>query len=616
MPRKKRILLVTMTIILVTLIIIGVLAYLYLKTDTFMSKETLFIKYFSQNFNAIDILKDNNLLEENLNESKYTSKIKGNIEYTEDIETANENRNNPINNVGIKINSNIDNSNNYSYSDISVGTENEDLYKIEYILEDNVYAIRANGITQFASTKNIKELDGPEQIEKIKEIPSTLNSIVTFTENEKNTLTHNYLNIIQANISKDKYYKQKNTIITVNNQSVQANSYYIKLTLEEYNNLKIKLLEQMMEDEIILSKIDIIEENLKDLYTDYNSQESLRQKLIDKIEEKIETIQNNNIGSEEVKIIVYEKNGETIRTAIENKTDKITFDTIEDKYIKVSKTEINEEKTIEQYIKVEKTNETQQNNTLVEYEKIENNDITKKISLDYNVNTEQSKINKNTKLEISNESYKSIFNIENEIQQVEDFENQITLQRDNVDLDKLTKEQVLAIKEIIKENLQEQEQKISSVVTKEDYKKMFENLNIFKNRSIEIPDEIGVTEIERTRFNSQFEFFVSENLTSENITELIKTVENNFDDMKVLTKNGQIEDLDMEKFKLNSTEGTDYRENISEVLISIKERSTNEIKEKDIKDYIEENKNEKFTVSLEYNPDGLVSFVRIKIQET
>ncbi len=52
-------------------------------------------------------------------------------------------------------------------------------------------------------------------------------------------------------------------MITVNNHDVQANAYYLKLTVEEYNNLYIKILQQITNDEVLLGKIDEIEKIIK-----------------------------------------------------------------------------------------------------------------------------------------------------------------------------------------------------------------------------------------------------------------------------------------------------------------------------------------------------------------
>lgn len=143
---------------------------------------------------------------------------------------------------------------------------------------------------------------------------------------------------------------------------------------------------------------------------------------------------------------------------------------------------------------------------------------------------------------------------------------------------------------------------------------MLENLNIIEKTSVQLPSNGEVTEIERKRFNSQFEFFVSEDLTSDNIAQLVSTTKNNFEDMKILTKDGNIEELDNEKLD-SSQEAYEYKKNISEILIYIKQNTNNTQKQESLLKYIEDNKNNKYTVSIDYDNNGLARVIRAKIQE-
>ncbi len=91
MPRKKRILITAISIILVSIIIIGTFLFLFLQTELFKTKEELFAKYFAQNFELLNILTPNDgQIEQTLENNKYKSNLIGSIEYTEDINTSNE----------------------------------------------------------------------------------------------------------------------------------------------------------------------------------------------------------------------------------------------------------------------------------------------------------------------------------------------------------------------------------------------------------------------------------------------------------------------------------------------------------------------------------------------
>lgn len=609
MPRKKRIAIIVTAIILIVLIIIGILIFLFAKTDIFKSKETLFIKYLSQNFDAIEILEYEDTLDikSKLNNNKYEAKIEGKIQYTEDIGTSNENKDNDINKVGVKIDSKIDKQNDYNYKNISIGTEDEDLVKFEYLKQDETYGVRLNGIQQFVSTEKDSQNNGESEIlqyfniEKLEEVLQNINisSIFNFTDNEKKILINTYVGIIQSNVSKDRYYKQSDSLITINNQDVQTNAYYIKLTTEEYNNLYIKILEKIASDEIILSKIDLLDSEIKE-YTNIQQDVSLKETFTNGINDKIDEIQSNNIGNEEVKVTVYESNKKTVRTSIEKTANKTIIDFYNNSAIKIDYVELGNEIN-EQFIKIERNNNGTQQNISVEYEKIQDNEIESNIKLDYQQEFENNQITKNIELGISNEKYEITLTLDNNISLVEEFENEITLENDNVKLNELSEERLGVISGILSENIQEQLRNLFSVVTLEDYITMFRNLGLIKRATVELPNQAEVTDTERRRFNSQFEFFVSQDLTTDNIKDLMQIVENNFSDMKVLLKDGTIENLDLERMERTTQDASEYKQSISEILLIISEDSKNEQKKEDTLKFIDDNKSNKYSVSIQYN---------------
>ena len=620
MTSKKRMIILVAIIILTILIIAGMLGVLYIKTDIFKPKETLFAKYLMQNFENINILKIENAseIEDTLNNNKYTSQIEGTIEYTENLGTNSENKESKINDVGIKINSNVDRTNNYDYKDISIENGKEKLLGLEYLNQDKTYGVRLNDIQEFASIENNGQSNNSEET-KIYNIgkltsPIDVNSIFDFTDKEKQTLANTYVGIIQANVSSDKYYKQSNAMITINNKSLQTNAYSIKLTIEEYNNLSIKILEQIANDEIILSRIDLIENEIKEKYSDYNQEEALREKFVNYINEKIEKIKNNNIGSEEVKLTVYENNAKTVRTSIEKSTEKITIDLYNDATIKIDRVVLGENSE-EQILKIEKTKSDVQFNTLLEYEELQDNETIKNIQFNYQQEFTNDKLTKGMELTISNKDYEAILKIEDNTKIVEEFENQITLDTNNVKLGELQQETKEIIKKILNENFNKQLSNLYSIVSLEDYKTMLENLDIIEKNSVQLPVNGEVTEIERKRYNSQFEFFVSENLTSDNIKQLVNTAKNNFEDMRILTKDGKVEVLDTEKLASSNKDASDYKKNISEILIYIKQNSNNTEKQENLLEFLDDNKNNKYTVSINYDDNGLVRIIRAKIQE-
>ena len=614
MARKTRIAIITVAISLLVITIIGILTFLYLETDAFKTNETLFTKYLAQNFEELDNLKNNSnsTTKSLLENSKYTSKIDGQIEYIENKDTSDENKNSSVNNIKLKINVQKDNQNKYKYYDMAIQNENEKLLGVEYIKTQGKQGIRLNGIQQFVSTQNEEnEILKEFNIKTIDKLTSSIDidSIISFSEEEKQTIKNNYMNILKSNISKDKYHKQSKALITVNNKDIQTNAYYISMTLEEYNNLYVKMLQQLEKDEILLAKIDAIEEQLKE----YNAEENLKDQIIEKINEKIKNIQDNNIGNDEVKITVYENNGKTVRTSIENGTDKLVLDFYNEASMKITQTKM-EDVVKEKTIKIEKQKNDAQINTMIEYSNSEENQEKYNITLNYEETNQNNNIQKNVELSISNDKNQANLKINDTINIVDEFENEITLNEDNVNIDELEDEQKSSISEILNENYRTQLSNVQAVANINDYKRMLQNLGIIKNDAVKLPSEGEITDTERKRFNSQFEFFASENLTSNNITELLNTATNNLGDIKVVLKDGNIEDLDADKLK-SSNDSYEYKKSISEILLYIKRNSNNEEKSKNLNEYLKDENNNKYTVSIEYDNDGLTSLIRAKLQD-
>ena len=92
-------------------------------------------------------------------------------------------------------------------------------------------------------------------------------------------------------------------------------------------------------------------------------------------------------------------------------------------------------------------------------------------------------------------------------------------------------------------------------------------------------------------------------------------VVHNFEDMRILTKDGKVEELDAEKLASSNKEASDYKKNISEILIYIKQNSNNTEKQESLLEFLDDNKNNKYKVSINYDDNGLVRVVRAKIQE-
>lgn len=618
LAKKTRITLIVAAIVATIILIVGIVMFLYLKTDIFKSNEDLFFKYFTTGFDALDIIKveDNLGIETNLNANKYTSNLQGKIEYTTNVGTDNEDKNSGINQIVLNVKSNIDKANNYKYQNILLGTENNNYVGIEYLQDKDNYGARLQDIQQFVSGNDSEQkILSDIGIQDISIITKDIdiNSIFNFSDEEKQTLINTYSNIIKSNVSKDKYNKQINTLITMDNGDIQTNSYYIKMQLEDYNNLVVKLLQQAQKDEIILSRLDKLEEAIKTKYPEYNPDQSIKEKFVSEINSRIENIQNNNIGNEEVKVSVYENSGKAVRISSERAEEKIIIDNNNNK-LKISISELNTD-TIEKTIKFEKNNTDTENKQKFEYENKKNDSIQKAIEVELDNTLKDDKIERNLKISLQNKTYQGILTLDDQIQTVDKFDNQVTFEKDNIVLSTLQDEQKNAIMEILKENIQNQFNNLYSIASKDDYTKMLQNLGIIKKGTIQISSDGGVTETEKKRFNSQFEFFASENLSKDNIKELIEASENNLQDIKILLKTGETDDIDINKLKESSSESGEYKKNIAGIVIYIKPNATNEKVESDALEYIDKYaSNDKYAVTIQYDNNGITKAISAKFQ--
>lgn len=621
--RKQKLIYIIVGIVIALIIaILGVIGLLYLKTDMFKSNEVLFSKYFMQNFDIVEILKNDVDLgvKDKLNQNRYKSEIEGKIEYTQNLGTSDENKNNPINNIKLKVNSNIDKINNYSYRDIAIENNQNNLVKMEYLNEYDFYGVRLQGIQQFVSidtkeddkrVENIKIYNFEKILEQIQ-----INEILNLTEEEKQNIANTYLNIIQNKIQKERYNEQKKSLITVNNKDIQVNSYYITLTIEEYNNLITDILNTIAEDEIILSKIDLIEEKIKLISAEnYETNKSLRESFVENIYQKVQEIQDNNIGNDEVRVTVFESEGKTVRTSVEKITEKIMIDLYDGSSIRLSKIKT-EDVEKETFFKIEKQNETTNQNILFEYGTIENNEIVNDFKCNFMQSIEEENvIQKQFDIEISNLKNKMNLSLYENIEIVQEFLEEYTFDEENVNLNELEDEQFNMVIEILNTNIEQQLANLNSTITSEEIINILKDLGIVNsNGSVQLPKEGEISEIEKKRFNSQFEFFVSDNLTTDNVKQLINVCKDNFEEMKVLLKSGEIEDLNIEKID-GVTEDREYINNISEILVLIKTDTKNNKKEEDTIKFLDKYSENTYNVFLQYDDIGLVRLVRIQIRE-
>lgn len=516
--KGNKILIIVIIILSLLLITGGLFAYAYFYTDLLKSEQELFAKYLVKNLESLKQITNTSTLDRignTLNQNKYEATTTFNIK-------------NDMLNGELKIESQNDKTNMKTYKDITISSDGEKLIELEYMQENDLYYLRfPDAIKQFLSIENnnLKQLAqnfGIDQ-EILQQVPENINfekyslEKILLTDEEKNIEIQKYLNLLYENIAKDKYSKNKNVVITVNGNTITTNAYILTLNSQDIKDLQIKILEQVKQDEIILNKLQNIQE-----------QDTQENKFIKNIDDKINQLNSEEITEiKEYAIAIYEQNGEAIRIKIDEGSNSITFDTKnteESSQIDIKSLYIDENQTqfldtivitksnIENYnlnIKITSTKGKEQN-TIDANIKLAENENNIKINVDFN--TEQKQI-----------LFESNINIVDQINYKVQLDNS-----NNIILNDLQSDQLKQIIELVGSRLIEQ---YSGII-----EKILNYIAIDPTSQIENENQKS--------FNEKFLVYEGDNITGSEINSLMNVVlQNNLNETDLTKKviiNGDI----------------------------------------------------------------------------
>lgn len=320
MGRKKRILIIILSIITSLIFIIGgVLIYLNCATDTFKSTQELFYKYLYQNGDIADVF-DTNLLDryyQRIENNSYNGKgeltIKtGNIDNSE---SDTKQFDDLINKTKIEYNTKSNSPEKKSETEAKIIYDNKDQFKVNFARNDNNYALKSDEVVYkylLLRNENLREVYTKLGIENVEKIPNRFEKIdyniyKNMKPEDKGRILSTYQNILNKEILSNHYTKQK-VPMQVNGKQMKGNVYTLTLTEEEVSSLRIRLLETLMTDELTLKYI------VKFLQLDNSYTIKIKQAIQEEIDDlKREQIQENGT----IKIMVYECNMKLINTKIE-----------------------------------------------------------------------------------------------------------------------------------------------------------------------------------------------------------------------------------------------------------------------------------------------------------
>ena len=593
--QKKGKKIIIISIILTIIILVASIVVAYFVINTAETEQSKFFKYISQNIdNANDLFEiiDKDNYKEELQKHKYTSEAQLKINYIENIGTSSESAKNPINNLKIQTQGKVDNENEYNYQNIKLLNKDDTIMQIEYLKENSVSAVKFSDL--FKQYIALEDSNLGELLEKLgyknkmfENLPvDIIENIKTLklTEEEKILIKNKYSNIIAKDIPKDYFSEEIDKTISINGNQISANTYILKIPKEQLNNIYISILEELKQDEIVLNKIEKIQEILnKYEITPESDVEDLKESFVKKLDEYIKTIQETNIGQDVVTISVYENGKKTVKTAIDSSEYEVNIEYLSqenNKYVLFeAKDKISNDEKGQKIILTEKNN-----NIKLDYENKSNSEKDL-ISFEKNQKMESDKFSRNFNIKYENlkNRVETILKEEHKIDV--DFEKENLKKENCVILNDLDENKLNSIKNKVSTKINEKLKNIQQTINWEEIQKVGENLFIM-NFDFANNDKLLKTEIDR--FNTQFEFMEVKGVNSENIIKIVESIKNNLIGAKVSSSNKLRLELDINNFN----------EKVSESVIK----------------YIEKNEDKKFDVSVVYDDEtGIAKYVMIEI---
>lgn len=588
MQDNKIKIIIIILVVLIFLVGIGG-TVLYFTTDMLKSSKILFQKYIAQDMqNIVDVFEVSKE-EQNidlLRKSDYKEATNATLKYLE--KENDEQEVYTIKEEGI--NKAQENS---SYRNISMLYGDNVLMSVDLLSQNNTYGFRlANLVQQFVSVQNATVpyfvssmgLDGSIFQETLKGVDVA--GLLDFSDEEVAQLTNTYMSLVLKDLDKAHYSSKRNSIITLNNkESVTTNAYTLTITKNELDKLYKKLLNQAINDNIILAKLDSIDSKIKEAGFKEAEGKSLKEQYISNLKEIVDGLEYQGEDSRKISVTVYEQKGRTVRTLIktENAEYEIDLDSSNGKKLSLKTTEITgEEKKIKLYTLGKTDNEQGRNREFSYSDENQNLEVAlntvqtdSEIAVDTNVNYKSTDITSidftsKTQIELSaNEAIPINFDETNNIL-LNNYEGDRILSI----LDSLKNRAIASLEQsqsIINTKL------LNNIILKIDEKEQ-------KQQQQEKDDE----ELKKEKFNNKFILYEGENVEQEYVQKLIKTVSENMEDYQVVS-------------------GT-------QIKILIKEGVKNEQKANEILTAIDSSKNT-FNIKLNYDEQGYVNSIDITVYE-
>lgn len=308
------------SIIIGIILILGVAGTIvYLKTDIFKSNQSLFFKYMEQAIKDVEYVPNatvtNNI--NRMNEEAFT--LTGNLGY--ETEETSDVAKNALKNMKFAVEAKVDKSAKTAYGVGTLKNNDQDIFKVEYANTNNIYALKSDEVvTAFVGieNQNLKVLAQKLGITDTANLPNSIspmgniNEFLNLTDDEKAHIKETYLPVLEQNIEKANFTKNKDIAISKKGVIYNTTGYRLDLNEADLKQLEIALLQELKKDSITLNilatKAKMI--NLDENYTNVNNLVSQIDTLINNINKE------NSTSTNGITITVYVENGKAITTEI------------------------------------------------------------------------------------------------------------------------------------------------------------------------------------------------------------------------------------------------------------------------------------------------------------
>ena len=540
---NKKILIIVIIVIMLLAIIGGIFAFLFLATDIFKSDKELFGKYIYQNTEHLNKMLDSQTqkIYQSVKEmNTYETDVDVRISHSEGGEVSN-----PFNNLSFQLTSQKDGD--YIYKMAQVAYQDQEALQIEGIKDGEIYGVRFSDVfRQFISVRNEEAImQVPNNLELDAEMLKNIMGIINgdtnlldkvITKDEINQLKEKYTKIIFESFENATYSSQKDAVITVNNNTINANAYTASLTSEQVQNMIVQLLNNLKTDDIIIGKL-----------------ETLGITTEEEIEAQIDEILEN-LGIDQkipaIKVTVYQEKGVTIRTLIEIDLNKITIDNTEQEGNSATKIQIenlNDEQVNQQNIEISKTNTETKEDYNIKFEII-NGENTYTFTTD--LSTENS--NNNITTEINNQFKTGITTIDVNLtaDTKQYIEEKIELDETNNvllnDLDDNTRKGIISrVETQVPERVTSRLDTLAQLLFSKSLEQIIEEMAPDQPEEPETGNpstgtgestEPQLSQVEVNRFNAKFEFYTGESVSAENVRTLLNEAKTNLASVQITSQ--------------------------------------------------------------------------------